>query len=117
MKNVRLAALITLTLAATAAWKIRHDVQEEQAGLLARARISAEVALETALSSLPSTGRVRESEIEEENGRLIYAFDIDVPGQGTFDVEVDAMTGELLQSELENEDAGDDDDDGDDGGA
>ena len=58
---------------------------------------------------------ITEAEIEEENGRLIYAFEIEVAGQdGVSDIEVDAITGELTGPDLEDEDAHDraDDDDG-----
>ena len=118
MRKLAMGLFVMLTVGATAAWKVRHDYQSHQDVLLARAAISMDAARETAFSSVPADGRVTEEEIEEENGRLIYSFDIEVPGQGTFDVEVDAMTGELLQSGLDDEDEGegDDDDGGDDDG-
>jgi len=108
-RTVILGTLAVLAIGATAAWKIQHDVAEEQEGMLARAAVSPEAARSTALASVRN-GRITEAELEEENGRLQYAFDIVVDGN-TYDVEVDAMTGELLQSVIENEDDDEDDDD------
>jgi uncharacterized membrane protein YkoI len=98
-------------IGATAAWQVqRESTQNQQAELRARATISESQARQTALASVRG-GRIAEAELEEENGRLIYSFDI--AGQnGTYDVEVDALTGQLLQSRLENDDADDDTDDG-----
>jgi uncharacterized membrane protein YkoI len=116
MRRLAMGLFVVLTVGATAAWKVRHDYQEHQDVLLARAAITMDAARETAFSSVPADGRVTEEEIEEENGRLVYSFDIEVPGQGRFDVEVDAMTGQLLQSGLDDEEDGDDDDGEDDDG-
>ena len=110
MRKLLAAAMLVGIVGTTAAWKIRHDFQEEQEGLLARAAVSMDQARETAFSSLPASGRVTEEEIEEEGGRLIYSFDIEVPGQGTYDVEIDAMTGQVIQSGLDDEDDSDSDD-------
>jgi uncharacterized membrane protein YkoI len=113
MKKPVLVATLTAAVAGSAAaWSVQ---QEEQAALLSRAAVSMEAAQHTALAAYPGA-RVDESEIEEENGRLIYSFELAVRGQsGLVDVEVDAMTGELLPAEVDDEDgADDDDDDGDD---
>jgi uncharacterized membrane protein YkoI len=112
-KALTFGTLAVLAIGTTAAWQYQHQVQEEQAGLLARAKVSQEAARATALASVRD-GRITEAEIEEEDGRLIYSFDIAV-GNDTYDVEVDAITGALLQSAIENDDGddGDDDDDND----
>ena len=100
-----------LIIGATAAWKVQHDRNVLQE----RARISADDARATALAAVPG-GKIVESELEEENGRLIYSFDIEA-ADGTHDVEIDAITGQVLQSALESEDDDHDDDDRDDGKA
>jgi uncharacterized membrane protein YkoI len=93
-----------LVVGATAAWKVQHDRNVLQE----RARVSPEDARATALGAVPG-GRIVESELEEENGRLIYSFGIEA-ADGTHDVEIDAITGQVLQSALENEDEDHDDD-------
>ncbi len=114
-KALLLSGVGALVIGATAAWQVqRESTEHRQAELLARATISEEQARLTALASVPG-GKITEAEIEEENGRLIYSFDIQVAGQSSsFDVEVDANTGQLLQSEAEDDDDKDDHDDDDD---
>jgi len=63
-----------------------------------------------ALARVP--GKIMDAEFEKEHGRLQYAFDILGEDGKTYDVEIDAITGEVLQADLDD----DDDDDDDDGG-
>lgn len=62
--------------------------------LRAEARIGEEQALATALARIPNS-RVLKLELErEDDGALIYSFDLKVPGKrGLYEVEVDAITG------------------------
>jgi hypothetical protein len=49
-------------------------------------------------------GTVKSSELENEGGKLIYSFDIEVTGKsGIEEVNIDAMTGDVLA--VEHEDA------------
>jgi uncharacterized membrane protein YkoI len=97
-KPVLIATLTAAVAGSAAAWSVQ---QEEQAGLLARAAVSMESAQETALAAFPGA-RIDESEIEEENGRLIYSFELAGTQSGSVEVEVDAMTGELLPAEVDD---------------
>ena len=108
MRKVTMLRAVAAATGVFAAWQIQERIHEDEEGLLARAAISIDAARTTALAAVPN-GRVEEAEIEEESGRLIYAFDIVIDGQ-MYDVEVDAMTGELIQAVIEDEE---DDDDGD----
>ena len=60
--------------------------------------ISRTAAERTALATVPG-GKVKEGELETENGRLVWSFDI---GQATTknvtEVQVDALTGKLVSS-------------------
>lgn len=68
-------------------------VKEETPGLLKKAVIKPEVATASALAKVPG-GKIQVAEIEEENGKLIYSFDIKVAGKsGIEEVAVDAKTG------------------------
>ena len=71
-----------------------------------QAKISMDEARSIALRRI--SGKVIDEELEKENGRLQYAFDIRNADGKIFDVEIDAVTGEVLQAIEE-----DDDDDGD----
>jgi uncharacterized membrane protein YkoI len=69
--------------------------------LLKDAKISKEVARQTALAKVPD-GKVRESELEMEKGKLVWSFDIKVPKKsGIEEVLVDAVTGDVISVEHE----------------
>ena len=60
-----------------------------------------------ALARVP--GKVTDAELEKEHGRLQYAFEIITAEGKEFDVEIDAITGEILNVEDEDDDGDDDD--------
>src|ERR1041384_2472791 len=69
--------------------------------LEAKAKVSKAAAMKTALAKVPG-GKVKEGELEEEKGRLIWSFDIATKGSKDItEVAVDAITGEIVT--LENE--------------
>lgn len=65
------------------------------------AKISHADAERTALGRAPN-GTVKQSELEKENGRLVWSFDITTPGtHDVTEVQVDAVTGEVVSVENE----------------
>ena len=75
--------------------------KETQAQLRKAAKISTAKARSTALKEVPN-GRVQKTELERENGKLIYSFDIKVPGKSGFEeVNVDAVSGAMVAHEHE----------------
>jgi uncharacterized membrane protein YkoI len=69
---------------------------ESQATLKKEAKISEETARATALKEVPN-GTVKSSELERENGKLIYSFDIAVAGKsGIEEVNVNAIDGSVV---------------------
>ena len=97
------AALAALTLSATpvAAQMAKKEAKpamkhETDAQLKAEAKITPAAAKATALSKVPG-GWVKASELERENGKLLYSFDIATKGKSGIDeVHVDAMTGKVV---------------------
>ena len=86
-----LGALLTMSI--PAAGQAGH---ETQAQLKAEAKVSMTAAKRTALAQLPR-GRVKSSELERENGALIYSFDIVTRGKpGIDEVQIDAVTGAMV---------------------
>ncbi|HTS87199.1 MAG TPA: PepSY domain-containing protein [Gemmatimonadales bacterium] len=76
-------------------------VKEERSGLLALAHIAPDSAIRLARSRVPHA-TIQSAEIERENGRLIYSFELKTPGKAGIDeVNVDAMTGYVLPVEHE----------------
>lgn len=71
-----------------------------------KAKISMEEARAIALKRV--AGTVVEEELEKEKGRLQYAFDIRDSSGKVWDVEIDAVTGEVLQAAEDDEDGDND---------
>jgi uncharacterized membrane protein YkoI len=77
----------------------------DQTKLVEKTKIKEDEAKEIALAEI--SGKITETEIEEENGTIVYEFEIKTDS-GEKSVEVDGMSGEILQ--VEDEDADDDND-------
>ncbi|MEA3244664.1 MAG: PepSY domain-containing protein [Gemmatimonadota bacterium] len=76
---------------------------ELPAALVKKARITEPAAAAAALARVPG-GRITGVELEEEDGKFIYSYDITVAGKkGVEEVHVDAMTGAVIKSEHESE--------------
>ena len=71
--------------------------EESQAALMKEAKITLAAATATAMKEVPG-GKIAAHELERENGKLIYSFDIKVAGKsGIEEVAVDAMTGAMIE--------------------
>jgi len=78
------------------------QIAEEGKGLWARARLKPDSEMKIAMKRVPG-GRITKGELEEEDGRLIYSFDITTAGKsGEDEVHVDATTGEVVKVEHED---------------
>jgi uncharacterized membrane protein YkoI len=91
------SAVKTTTQAAKTGKKHRTMKKaESQATLQKEAKISEATARATALKEVPN-GTVKSSELERENGKLIYSYDITVPGKtGIQEVNVNAIDGSVV---------------------
>jgi uncharacterized membrane protein YkoI len=79
--------MLAVGTTSTAALQHRHTSQ---------AKVSMAKARATALARVPH-GTIRSSELEREHGKLIYSFDIKVPGKSGIDeVNIDAMNGSVI---------------------
>ena len=86
--RIAVAAYVLVALLATPA--LPKDKLE------AKAKVSKSAARKTALAKVPG-GKVKESELEEENGKLIWSFDIATKGSKDItEVQVDAISGEVV---------------------
>ena len=92
-----LALAVTATLGLTAA----TAKDKEDPKLAAKAKITKAEAQKTALTKAPD-GTVKDAELEEENGKLVWSFDIARPGtKDITEVQVDAITGKIVLVEVE----------------
>jgi hypothetical protein len=95
-----LAGLITLSAPILAVGAEKATTKtESQAALKKEAKISMKKARSIALKTAP--GKISSAELERENGKLIYSFDIKTGGSDTTEVNVDAMTGDVISSKVE----------------
>jgi len=84
------AFAMTSTTPAMAATAKKHHARA------ARPKISYKDARTTAMAKVPG-GKIVKHELEQEEGKLVYSFDIRVPGKsGVEEVMVDANTGEVV---------------------
>jgi uncharacterized membrane protein YkoI len=81
--------------------KAKTETEESPAALQKEAKISEAAARATALKEVP-TGTVKKYELEREGGKLIYSYDISVPGKtGIEEVAVNAIDGSVVAHEHE----------------
>jgi hypothetical protein len=96
------AALIAVVVVAPFAHAQATYKRDLPDSLQAKAKITEEAAAKTALAKVPK-GTIESVELEKEKGKLLYSYDITVPGQkGVEEVHVDAMTGKYLSKEHES---------------
>lgn len=88
-----------------------HD-GDENISAEEKASVKVTMAEAKAIALKRISGKVIDAELEREKGRLQYAFDIKDSAGKVWDVEIDAMTGEVLQAKEDSEDDEDTDNDG-----
>lgn len=72
--------------------------RETMKQLKAEAKITEKAARATALAQVPG-GHVRKHELERENGKLVYSYDIATKGKtGIDEVQIDAITGAVISN-------------------
>jgi uncharacterized membrane protein YkoI len=76
------------------------DEQSEQAALARQATVSKEQAQTVALQRV--AGDVLKSELEDEDGRVVYGFEIRDANGKVFDVKIDAKTGAFVKASADD---------------
>jgi hypothetical protein len=89
---------VLVVLLSLAAWAGKES-KSSQAALSKEAKITMEQAQKAALTK--EAGKIQSKEIEREKGKLIYSFDIKM-ADGVHEVNVDAMTGEVVEDTVES---------------
>lgn len=76
--------------------------RNKEAKLMAEAKISKETAEQTALAKVPN-GTIKDSELEKEDGKLQWSFDVATPDtKDITEVNVDAVTGDVISADKES---------------
>jgi len=95
-KTSKIAAKTTMQATKTTKPHKKVKTAESQATLQKEAKVTEATARATALKEVPN-GTVKSSELERENGKLIYSYDITVPGKsGVEEVNVNAIDGSVV---------------------
>ncbi|MDP6350710.1 MAG: PepSY domain-containing protein [Alphaproteobacteria bacterium] len=81
-------------------WEIEREVAKTDPMFTRMVRIDEKDALVTALEMFPGTVESVEYGIETD-GSAVYEFDINLPGGGEMNVEVDAATGRITEANPE----------------
>jgi uncharacterized membrane protein YkoI len=96
MKLEAFAAIAAITIAGSVAGAQASYRKELPDSLTKRAKVTEDVAAATAQARVPK-GKIQGVEVERENGKLIYSYDIKTAGKtGIDEVHVDAMTGKII---------------------
>ena len=101
--SLSIAALLAIGLTACMTERgEKREEKENEAKLQSQAKVSRADADKTALAKVPG-GKIKDAELEEEGGKLIYSFDIATPGtKDITEVHVDAKTGAVISVETES---------------
>jgi hypothetical protein len=105
--KLKIVACSLLVCAALSSAQLTRAAADEsakkstQAELQAQAKVTEAQARALALTKAPG-GKVESSELEEENGHLIWSFDISTPGtKNITEVQVDAKDGKIVAVDIE----------------
>lgn len=95
MKTITIAALALAGGASLAGAQATYK-REIPDALAKKAKVTEDVAAKAAIARVPK-GEIQTVELEEEKGKLIYSYDIKVPGKtGIDEVGVSAVTGKVV---------------------
>ena len=95
-----LMGMLAMSSAASTPVSKKASAAADQAAMKKEAKISMKQAQQIALKKAP--GKIASSELERENGKLIYSFDIKGKKSGVTEVNVDAISGEVVAVQHEN---------------
>jgi uncharacterized membrane protein YkoI len=90
-----IALLLVLTIGVSAS---ASDKKESKKALAKEAKVTMKEARVTALQAAP--GKIKEGELEREDGKLIYSFDIKTK-EGIKEVQIDAIDGKVVSVKTE----------------
>lgn len=89
-------SILTVSLLAGCCSEKAEKQAHKQAKLMAEAKISKDDAEKAAMAKVPN-GTIKEAELEKENGKLQWSFDVATPdSKDITEVNVDAITGDVI---------------------
>ena len=97
-----IVAMLICGVALTWGLALSSEGTAEQGKELLTAKLSMEEAIATAKTNLP--GQVLEAELEHEHGQAVYEIEIAGTTGAVTEIKIDAQSGELLSSKIEDND-------------
>lgn len=103
MKRLHTVSLLgaSVLLLTSVGLAVSHDGKKADVANLSTA-VTMEEAIKTATTQFP--GKVLEAELEKEDGNAVYEIEIVNAAGETRELEIDAQSGKILSSELEDHD-------------
>ena len=106
LHNIICSAVAVAVLSSVVGCSTEHEEKEgghaSQAQLMSQATVSKAEAERTALARVPN-GTIKEAELEQEKGRLIWSFDVATPdSKDITEVNIDAKSGEVVAIDKES---------------
>src|SRR4051812_33445936 len=100
--GMKMLLAAAVALCASASLHAQDSYKREMPDSLAKkAKVAESTAASTALARVPK-GKIESMELEMENKKLLYSYDIKVPGKaGIEEVQVNALTGKVVSVEHE----------------
>lgn len=96
------ALVASLIVGCASEQREQQEKQAEQAKLMAEVKVSKDAAEKTAMANVPN-GTIKESELENENGKLQWSFDVaTTDSKDIIEVNVDALTGDVISVDKES---------------
>jgi uncharacterized membrane protein YkoI len=100
-KSLTMLAAVAMAVTAVPAFAQGSYKKELPDALAKKTKVTEEVAAKAAMARVPK-GEIQAVELEEEKGKLIYSYDMKVPGKtGIDEVNVSAITGKVIASSHE----------------
>jgi len=100
--NYMMVSMLITGVLFASGFALSSEGSHSQGKGMAPAKLSLEEAIATAKTKFP--GRVLEAELENEQGQVVYEIEIASTTGVATEIKVDAQSGELLGSEVEDHD-------------
>ena len=100
--NTMIFVLLACGVLLTGSWALSSEGYHKPGEGVSTARLSMEEAIAKAKTQVP--GQVLEAELENEPGKTVYEIEIASKTGPVMEIKIDAQSGELLSSDIEDQD-------------
>lgn len=101
-RNAKLTAVMFAALIGFSGYQVSASYASDGKKIPSNLKINMERAIAIA-NETARDGKVSEIELEHEDGKWVYEAELKMPQGGEKEILIDAMTGQVLKVEIENE--------------